>query len=35
MLMRKPFGVREVDDVLRITARQGGPGAALAARTGA
>ncbi|MFB3820032.1 MAG: response regulator [Candidatus Methylomirabilales bacterium] len=24
MLMRKPFGFREVDDVLRITARQGG-----------
>jgi excisionase family DNA binding protein len=35
MLMRKPFGVREVDDILRITARQGGPGAVLAARTGA
>ena len=35
MLMRKPFGVREVDDVLRMTARQGGfPGIA-AAPTGA
>ena len=32
MLMRKPFGVREVDDVLRITARQGGPVAVPAAR---
>ena len=34
MLMRKPFGTREVDDVLRITARQGGPVAVPAARTG-
>lgn len=35
MLMRKPFGVREIDDVLRITARQGGPAAVRAAETGA
>ena len=34
MLMRKPFGTREVDEVLRITARQGGPVAVPAARTG-
>ncbi|HEX7549361.1 MAG TPA: response regulator [Candidatus Methylomirabilis sp.] len=34
MIMRKPFGTREVDDVLRITARQGGPVAVSAARTG-
>ena len=34
MLMRKPFGTREVDDVLRITARQSGPVAVPAARTG-
>lgn len=33
MLMRKPFGVREVDDVLRITARQAGPAAVSIART--
>jgi excisionase family DNA binding protein len=32
MLMRKPFGVREVDEVLRITARQGGAVAVPAAR---
>ena len=34
MLMRKPFGTREVDEVLRITARQGEPVAVPAARTG-
>ena len=34
MLMQKPFGAREVDEVLRITARQGGPVAVPAARTG-
>ena len=34
MLMQKPFGAREVDEVLRITARQGGPVADPAARTG-
>lgn len=34
MLMRKPFGTREVDDVLHIAARQGGPVAVPAARTG-
>lgn len=33
MLMCKPFGVREVTDVLRITARQGGSAAVPAART--
>ncbi len=32
MLMRKPFGVREVDEVLRITARQAGPAGPPAAR---
>jgi excisionase family DNA binding protein len=34
MLIQKPFGAREVDEVLRITARQGGPVAVPAARTG-
>ncbi len=33
MLMRKPFGVREVDEVLRITARQAGSVVASAAQT--
>lgn len=33
MLMRKPFGVPEVDDVLRITARQAGPAAIPVGRT--
>jgi len=33
MLMRKPFGVSEVDDVLRITARQAAPAATPVART--
>ncbi len=32
MLMRKPFGAREIDDVLRITARQAGAGAGAAGR---
>ena len=34
MLMRKPFGTREVDEVLRITARQGGSVAIPATRIG-
>lgn len=34
MLMRKPFGTREVGEVLRITARQSGPVTVPAARTG-
>ena len=34
MLMRKPFGTREVDEVLRITARQSRPVTVPAARTG-
>lgn len=33
MLMRKPFGAREIDDVLRTTARQGIPVALPVART--
>ena len=33
MLMRKPFGVTEVDAVLRITARQAGPAVTPIART--
>ena len=33
MLMRKPFGAREIDDVLRTTARQGIPVALPGART--
>lgn len=33
MLMRKPFGAREIDDVLRITARQALPAAIPVART--
>lgn len=33
MLMRKPFGAREIDDVLRITARQAGPATLPVART--
>ncbi len=33
MLMRKPFGAREIDDVLRITARQALPAAIPLART--
>ena len=33
MLMRKPFGAREIDDVLRTTARQALPAAIPVART--
>lgn len=33
MLVRKPFGAREVDDVLRITARQAGPATLPMSRT--